>query len=119
MIRTFLRRWDRFRIPAIIVCVCLVVGGLFLARQTFGLLMGFQPGAEPAIVVGMAMGAGMGLIFGLLIYQSLEFLGKTVTGDFRAERLMLKYHDALLEMARSHASAIAEETPVEKYARGT
>jgi len=99
MTRTMIRRWDRFRIVMILVALAIIVGSLVLAERTAALLMKFQPGAGQAVVAGLAMGGALGLTFGFLIYAGIEMLVKSFLGNLRAERLMVRYHDALLAVA--------------------
>jgi hypothetical protein len=90
---------DRYRSVAIVFYVLLTAGFIFLCFK----LDAFIRNANfPGMGVGFSVGVGLGIMFGFMAIKLGHGLAAVMQKGFRSERLLLRYHDALMDYEREH-----------------
>jgi len=106
-IRQTIASWDRWRrwlVAFYVAMTVLLIGLVVTAAVLVDRLQGMQGNNGP--------GVWLGFVVGLLLATKVGFLMVTVghglfmsLSSLRTERLLLRYHDALVVLAKEHADA--------------
>ncbi len=94
-LRQTMARWDRFRYWLLVLYLVILGVLAFAVTQGVQLLMGLaKPANSPWPLFGFIAGTLLGLLVGWLFHVAVFGLGRMAMG-FRAERLLVQYHDAI------------------------
>jgi hypothetical protein len=95
-VRRSIAWYERFRWPAVIFYLALTAGLIGLGVALFNFIQAApMPGVWPGFFIGVILGA----LFGKLAYKIGHGLAIALTGSHRSEELLVRYHDALHEVA--------------------
>ena len=103
-LRRTMALWDRYRPLLLVLYVAML--GLFAWAVTRGvqfLVDRARPADAPWPVFGFVAGALLGILVGWLFHFVIFSLSRGLIG-FRAERLLVRYHDALAGVNRDSAA---------------
>ncbi|HTU93470.1 MAG TPA: hypothetical protein VMF69_25545 [Gemmataceae bacterium] len=99
--------WKRaFNVGMAIVCIGLFVWLVLVLEKVRQL--GMQPAMPQGFDPGFLLGVVLGSIAGGLLWKSVLFLVDALE-SLRTERLLLKYYDALMELAQESAETCESE----------
>jgi len=105
-LRRSLDRWERLRPYGVAASglILIIFGWLYLEMIDWVLHLGKEVNPRHALL-GLALGFTLGLAFGWAFHSALRGLFMFASPHQRPERLLLKYHDALLEVIAEKAEA--------------
>jgi zinc transporter ZupT len=97
-----LERWRRPLQVLWLTTAVASIGSLGAMAYLLELLM--QGNRNPLLIQGFIVGVLLGAMAGLLVVKAAHALASSLK-PLRTERLLLRYHDALMALANEHANA--------------
>ena len=111
-IRKLVARLNRWRRPLLVfwILALILVTAMLIATGVLVNLLA-QMANNNVVVLGFILGMQLGMMLGLLIVKVVHGLASSLS-SFRTERLMLRYHDALAELAKVQLHSETDECVV-------
>jgi hypothetical protein len=92
-----------FSATFLVVAFAFAIFGAVVVHKVGQLLQGLQPA-----IAGLLIGANIGAALGLGLFKSINGLMDALLWDNRTERLLIRYYDALKELAREAPQSTGE-----------